>query len=339
MIGPTQGDLAPKITSASGKAVSQYEAGTNTRELPVEPCGDLIHGLSLRPEQNPPWPSSFLSEPCLRRLPHATATGDDTLDVMEAEELQRAAQLASLACDRAREEILPRFRDVDVEFKADGSPVTEADRAAERAIRRILGEAYPDFGLLGEEYGEDDSGGEGKPQWIIDPIDGTISFSRGIPLFGTLIALMEDDDPVVGVIDLPALDERYVGWRGGGCLRDGVPVRTSQADRLDRALIAVGDPICFEWAGRRPVLDRLQATVPLVRGYTDAFGHAMVLCGGLDAMVDCDLNPWDAAATQLLAVEAGGACVTRRGARGKLDLVFGSPALVAQITEFFEDSG
>ncbi|MFP6638905.1 MAG: inositol monophosphatase family protein [Myxococcota bacterium] len=255
---------------------------------------------------------------------------------MEAAELEQAAGHASYACDRARQEILPRFRDVAVEFKADGSPVTEADRAAERTIRQILREAYPDFGLLGEEYGEEEGGEDGKPQWIIDPIDGTISFSRGIPLFGTLIALLEDSEPVVGVIDLPALDERYVSWRGAGCLRDGRPVRTSQADRLDRALISVGDPICFDWAGRRSVLDRLQRTVPLVRGYTDAFGHAMVLCGALDVMVDCDLNPWDAAATQLMAVEAGGACVTRRGARGKLDLIFGSPALVAQIAEFFD---
>lgn len=255
---------------------------------------------------------------------------------MDVADLERAAEIASRACDQARMEILPRFRDVAVEFKSDGTPVTEADRAAERVIRGVLQEAYPDFGLVGEEYGEESSGEPGQPKWIIDPIDGTISFSRGIPLFGTLIALLEDDKPVVGVIDLPALDERYVSWAGGGCSRNGQPVRVSQSDRLDRSLISVGDPICFEWAGRRPVLDRLQSTVPLVRGYTDAFGHAMVLNGALDAMVDCDLNPWDAAATQLMAVEAGGACVTRRGARGRLDLIFGSPALVEQIVEFFD---
>ena len=257
---------------------------------------------------------------------------------MNIEEREKAAQAAIRACDRARAEILPRFRDVAVEFKADGTPVTEADRAAERAIREVLGQAYPDFGVLGEEYGEEEGARDGLPQWIIDPIDGTISFSRGLPLFGTLIALMEQSAPSVGVIDLPALDERYVGWQGGGCTRNGQPVQTSQAERLDRALISVGDPICFEWAGRRPVLNQLLNTVPLVRGYTDAFGHAMVLNGALDAMVDCDLSPWDAAATQLLAVEAGGACVTRKGARGKLDLIFGSPALVEQIAELFDTS-
>ena len=243
--------------------------------------------------------------------------------------------MASHACDLARREILPRFRSVDVEIKADGSPVTEADRAAERSIRQTLLAAYPDFGLLGEEYGETEGGGQG-PRWIVDPIDGTIAFSRGIPLFGTLIALIEDDAPVLGIIDLPALDERYVGWTGAGCRRNGQPVRVSEQTDLGQSLAGTGDRICFEWAGRQAALERMLSAIPLVRSYTDAFGHALALSGALDVMVDCDLNPWDAAATQLLAVEAGGACVTLRGARDKLDLIFGSPALVEQVAEFFE---
>ena len=257
---------------------------------------------------------------------------------MTSRDLEEAARVASHACDLARREILPRFRDVAVEIKADGSPVTEADRAAERTIRQTLLSAYPDFGLLGEEYGESESTGAG-PRWIVDPIDGTIAFSRGIPLFGTLIALVEDEIPVVGVIDLPALDERYVGWLGGGCRRNGQLVQVSQQSDLQKSLAGTGDRICFEWAGRGAALERILAAIPLVRSYTDAFGHALALSGALDVMVDCDLNPWDAAATQLLAVEAGGACVTLRGARDKLDLIFGSPALVEQIAEFFETGG
>ena len=254
---------------------------------------------------------------------------------MDAKWLERAAAVAERACDVARAEILPRFRSVAVEWKADGSPVTEADRAAERAIRGVLREAFPEHGLIGEEYGDAERGAADAPRWIIDPIDGTISFSRGIPLFGTLIALTVAGETCVGVIDLPALGERYVGVRGGGCRRNGVPVRCSQAKELRRAIVSTGDPICFELAGRRAVFDRITREVPLVRGYTDAFGHAHTISGGLDAMVDCDLNPWDAAATQLLIVEAGGACETRTGARGKLDLVFGSPALVEQLISFF----
>ena len=267
--------------------------------------------------------------------PTPAAAGNVKLAAMNERELHEAARVAEKACDLAREEIMPRFRDVAVEWKQDGSPVTEADRAAERAIRETLRAAYPEHGLLGEEYGEAESGPEGAPRWIIDPIDGTISFSRGIPLFGTLLALTLENETVVGVIDLPALGERYVAVRGSGCLRNGRPVHCSTNADLRRSIVSTSDPICFDFAGRRPVLERILKEVPLVRGYTDAFGHAQTLSGGLDAMVDCDLNPWDAAATQLLAVEAGGACETRTGARGKIDLIFGSSALVEQLVEMF----
>lgn len=254
---------------------------------------------------------------------------------MDANALADAAQVAERACDLAQQEIMPRFRSVAVEWKTDGSPVTEADRAAERVIRKTLREAYPEHGLIGEEYGDADAGPDDAPRWIIDPIDGTISFSRGIPLFGTLLALTVGGETVVGVIDLPAIGERYVGVRGGGCRRNGTPVHCSESSDLRRSIVGTGDPICFDFAERRPVLDRILREVPLVRGYTDAFGHAQTIAGGLDAMVDCDLNAWDAAATQLLAVEAGGACETLTGARGKIDLVFGSKALVEQLLEMF----
>jgi histidinol phosphatase-like enzyme (inositol monophosphatase family) len=255
---------------------------------------------------------------------------------MTPDELEAAAAVAQRACDQARMEILPRFRNVGVEWKEDGSPVTEADRAAERTIRSILKEAYPDFGLVGEEYGSEHGSSDDAPSWIIDPIDGTISFSRGIPLFGTLIALMDEGAPVVGVIDLPVLDERFVGWLDGGCRRNGEPIKSSTVNDIKRCLISTGDPICFGFAGHEAVYERMTREIPFLRGYTDCFGHAMVLSGGLDAMVDCDLNPWDAAATQLLAIEAGGACVTRRRSAGKVDLIFGSPALVEQLEGFFE---
>jgi myo-inositol-1(or 4)-monophosphatase len=255
--------------------------------------------------------------------------------------LEEAARVASAACDAARREILPRFRSVAVETKADGSPVTEADRAAERAIRGVLRDAFPDFAILGEEFGEE-FGAEGErgsgPCWVVDPIDGTIAFSRGIPLFSTIIALLDEGEPVLGLIDLPALDERVLGWKDGGCRRNGRPVRVSQESDLSRALVSHGDPMCFDWAGQRPAFERMAREIPMLRGYTDAFGHAQVLAGAVDAMVDVDLNPWDAAATQILAPEAGGSCVARKRAKDKIDLVFGSPALVEQLAAFLSDS-
>ena len=246
-------------------------------------------------------------------------------------DLAAAARAAEAAADLARAEILPRFRAVAVETKSDGSPVTEADRAAERAIRAHLRAAFPDFGVLGEEFGEE--GGDG-PRWIVDPIDGTIAFSRGIPLFTTLIALVDDGEPVFGLIDCPALDERYVGWRGGGCRRNGVPTRVSQETDLRKAIVSHGDPFCFDLFGARAAFERMAREIPMLRGYTDAFGHAQVLGGGVDAMVDLALNLWDAAATQILVKEAGGRCVTLPGPDGKLGLIFGSPALVEQLRDF-----
>jgi histidinol-phosphatase len=252
---------------------------------------------------------------------------------MQSADLARLAALAEAAADAARAEILPRFRRVAVERKSDGSPVTEADRAAERAIRAVLRQGDAGTPILGEEYGAeqapDDAAGSGR-RWLVDPIDGTIGFSRGIPLFSTLIALCAGAEPVLGLIDLPGLGERYVGWRGGGVRCNGAPVRVSQHQELESALVSHGDPICFEHFGRRDAFLRMAREIPMLRGYTDGFGHALVLRGAVDAMVDVSLNPWDAAATQVLVPEAGGRCVTLPGTP-KVGLVFGSPALVARL--------
>jgi len=248
-------------------------------------------------------------------------------------DFEAIAQAAQSAADLARREILPRFRSVAVETKADGSPVTEADRAAERVIRQHLRGAFPDHAIIGEEFGA--HGPPDGPCWLIDPIDGTIGFSRGIPLFTTLLALLEAGEPVFGLIDCPALGERYVGWKGGGCRRNGQPTRVSRETDLRRAIVSHGDPFCFEAFGARRVFERMAAECGLLRGYTDAFGHAMVLGGGVGAMVDLWLNPWDAAATQVLVPEAGGRCKTLHDRDGKIGLVFGSPALVEQLESFF----
>lgn len=250
---------------------------------------------------------------------------------MGSGDLEALAKVAAAAADAARREILPRFRRVAVETKSDGSPVTEADRAAERAIRSVLREANPEIGILGEEYGEEGAA-EGR-RWLVDPIDGTIAFSRGIPLFGTLLALLEDGEPVLGLIDLPALDERTLGFRGGGVRRNGEPVRVSQRAELRDAIVSHGDPFCFDVFGERPAFERMAREIPLLRGYTDAFGHAQVVSGSVDAMVDVFCNPWDLAATRALVPEAGGRCVTldRRDEKKGMGLVFGSPPLVDEL--------
>jgi len=251
---------------------------------------------------------------------------------MRSLDLEAAALAAGRAADLARREILARFRAVSVEQKADGSPVTEADRAAERAIRGHLRAAFPDFAIEGEEYGEE--GSREGPRWVVDPIDGTVGFARGIPLMTTLIALVDGDEPLVGLIDVPALDERYLGWRGGGCRRNGVPTRVSQETDLRRAIVSHGDPFTFDLYGERPAFERMAREIPLLRGYTDAFGHSQVLAGGVGAMIDLCLNPWDMAATRLLVPEAGGRCERLAPRAGKGGLVLGAPALVEQLLGF-----
>ena len=259
---------------------------------------------------------------------------------MPSPDLAELCRIAEAAADVARKETLPRFRRVGFELKRDGSPVTEADRAAERAIRALLREATPDVGILGEEYGEEGGSPDGR-HWLVDPIDGTLSFSRGVPLFGTLIALVEDGEPRVGVIDLPALDERYSGYSGGGAHRNGERLRASERDDLGDAIVAHGDVYCFDSWGDRPAWDALASRVGKLRGYTDCFGHAQVVGGAVDAMVDLCLNPWDAAAVRVLVPEAGGRCAVleRPDLPTPLGLVMGSPALVEQLLPLLADGG
>jgi histidinol-phosphatase len=261
--------------------------------------------------------------------------------VVSTDELAAALAVAHQACDLARNEILPRFRNVAVETKDDGSPVTEADREAERVIRETILASFPDDAILGEEFGAA-GGANARRQWIIDPIDGTVAFARGIPLFTTLIALLVDGEPVLGIIDLPAINDRIGGIRGGGVYRSqaGRPderVNVSAGPALVDSLVCHGDLFCFELAGLRPAYDALSQAIPKLRGYTDAFGHLLVLSGAADAMMDCDLNPWDAAVTRVLAAEAGGLCwVREREGGAKIDLLFGSPATVEAIGKLID---
>ena len=254
-------------------------------------------------------------------------------------DLSKLAAAATRATARARDETLGRFRQLGadgVERKADGTPVTEADRAAERVLREELGRALPEAALFGEEYGGER---DAELLWVIDPIDGTLSYSRGIPLFATLVALLEAGRPVLGVIDLPALGECYVGWRGGGCWRGDERLRVSDCRDLAQALVSHGDPYCFDAAGERAAFEALAQRARVLRGYTDAFGHAQVLCAAVDVMVDLDLSLWDAAAAQVLVPEAGGRCETLAYPGDKVGLVLGAPALVDALVPLLGAAG
>jgi histidinol-phosphatase len=191
----------------------------------------------------------------------------------------------------------------EVRLKADRSPVTEADVAIEDAIRDAIRERYPDDSVLGEEGG---SQGVGRRRWIVDPIDGTKNFADGVQVWSNLIALAVDDEPVVGVVNFPALDERYEASVGGGARLNGTPIHVSRADRVSRSFVV--------FAGMEDWLDgpyaagvqRLVREARRNRGFGDAWGHCLVARGSADVMVELELATWDWAALQVLVREAGG---------------------------------
>jgi histidinol-phosphatase len=197
---------------------------------------------------------------------------------------------------------LPRFRsrDLHVETKSDLSPVTDADRAAERVLRERIALDRPGEGVLGEEEGDDGA----AVRWIIDPIDGTRNFSRGLPVWATLIALERDGDVMCGVVSAPALGRRWWAARGGGAFANDESVRVSGIGELEEASVSCS-------YGRDLAL--LEPLTWHARGLGDFWQHMLVAEGALDAAVDSRLSIWDYAAVEPIVTEAGG----RFGAMGE----------------------
>ena len=195
--------------------------------------------------------------------------------------------------------------DLAVETKPDHSPVTEADRACERRIVEILLSEFPDYGLCGEEQGEQP--GKTARRWIIDPIDGTKSFVRGIPFFATLIGLEQDGEIVLGVVHAPAMGELLFATKGGGAYDErGKRLEVSRIDRLSAAMVSFGGLEIFRRTGRWASFERLVDSTARQRGYGDYLGGTAVIRGWSEAMLELDVKPWDLAPLKILVEEAGG---------------------------------
>ena len=258
---------------------------------------------------------------------------------MDAAKLEHLLALSIRAAQTPAGMLLDYFSDhaLCVERKDDGSPVSIADREAETAIRNVLqgDPVAAGFDVLGEEFGE--KGGMTRYRWLIDPIDGTRSFVNRIPLFGTIVALEDRDaaKALIGVIHLPMLNRTYSAARGLGCVCNGTAVSVSREAELETSLIATGDIAQFISAGCEGLFRQLAGACPYLRGYTDCFGHTLVINGSVGAMIDPALNPWDAVATQVLVEEAGGTVVTRPSrVENKIDALFGAPKLVERLVSF-----
>jgi myo-inositol-1(or 4)-monophosphatase len=212
--------------------------------------------------------------------------------------------IADLACSAGKLTLEYYQSTVDVEQKADGSPVTIADRKAEEYIRRRIEEKYPDHDILGEEFGERTRGKNHR--WIIDPIDGTKSFVRGVPLFATLIALEIDGEVAVGAAYFPALDELVVAATGQGCWWNKRPAMVSQISQMNQAVIACTTTMKFNQYGRQEAWQRLVDKCYFQTGWGDAYGYILVATGRIEVMLDPIMSAWDAAPFIPILKEAGG---------------------------------
>lgn len=230
-------------------------------------------------------------EPDPRPSPAELATWRDAAEV-----LARAAGEVTLRYFGTR---------VPAEAKGDGSPVTRADREAELLLREGIRARFPGHGILGEEFGEEGAGS--AVRWILDPIDGTRSFMRGVPLYGVLIGIEAAGRPVVGVAHFPALGGEMVSAaRGLGCHHDGRPARVSSTATLSGAGLLTTDPERILAAATGSGWRRLAAEADLARSWGDAWGHVLVATGRAEVMVDPVLSPWDAAPLLPILEEAGG---------------------------------
>jgi histidinol-phosphatase len=219
-------------------------------------------------------------------------------------------RLLDAALDAARAAgaiALSYFRaDVRVMQKPDQTPVTQADHEAETAIVDRLRALFPDVGFLGEEFGAQ---GSQARRWIIDPIDGTKNFVRGIPYWATLLALEEDGEITLGVVHSPATGELFWARRGQGARADGVPLHVSTIDRLDAAMVVHSSLNLLRpldggrvWDGVVRLIDRTDRQ----RGFGDYYGYTFVLRGRAEIMLEADVKAWDIAPIKVLVEEAGG---------------------------------
>jgi histidinol-phosphatase len=204
-----------------------------------------------------------------------------------------------------------RARDLTVETKPDLTPVTEADRAVEEMIRDELARDRPGDAVLGEEFG---TTGTGRRRWIVDPIDGTKGYARGIPVWATLIGLEVDGDLVAGVVSAPALGSRWSAARGHGAQRDGEPITVSKVARIADAHLAYDSVDAFESVGLDAEFLALARRCWRVRGFGDFWAHMLVADGSIDIAVEVGgLKVWDLAAVWVVVEEAGGRCTDLRG--------------------------
>ncbi|MFW5815529.1 MAG: inositol monophosphatase family protein [Wenzhouxiangella sp.] len=258
----------------------------------------------------------------------------------ELVDLERALAVARQAAAAADGIAMGHFRTANlaVERKSDASPVTVADRQCEAAIRQILQQAFPDHAVFGEEYGRD---GEGRLLWLIDPIDGTRSFIRGLPFWSVQIALMVDGELVLGVSSAPAFGETAWAVVGGEALVDDRLARVRPVERIEDADVSFGNLRSLAggdgWAGAGQIVARAARC----RGYGDFYSYHRLADGGQDAVIESDVNILDIAALTVICRQAGAVVTDLRGQAIGLEttsILAAAPKLHGQLLPLFHDA-
>lgn len=226
-----------------------------------------------------------------------------------------------------------------ISTKTDNTLVTEVDRETEKFIRNEIEKKFPTHCIIGEEYGVSNENAEFK--WYLDPIDGTISFSHGIPLYGTIIALHQGETPLVGIIDHPGMGLCYYASKDHGtfCNKKKIIIKDT-LDNFEREIIATGDRSQFNKSGTLKKYNKLLAKHELVRTIPDCFGHTLAAKGAVGAMIDFHINAWDVAATKIIIEEAGGKFLLLKKSQLpndniKHNIICGKPKVVDWLNEIF----
>lgn len=224
---------------------------------------------------------------------------------MKDHELREVLDFAVESAQLAGEFTLRYFRAGTAhEMKPDNTPVTAVDRGSEQLLRQRIEAQFPKHGIVGEEFGE--KRGEVPARWILDPIDGTMSFISGVPLYSVLVGFEWAGEVLAGVIHLPALGESVYAARGRGCQWNGRPARVSDVADLAQARLVVTSTKLVYKHGRGPAFERLREACYTDRGWSDAYGYALLATGRADVVLDPVMALWDTAALMPVVTEAGG---------------------------------
>lgn len=195
-------------------------------------------------------------------------------------------------------------RKLDIDIKSDASPVTQADREAEAAIRKLINATFPEHGIFGEEFGKERE--DAEYVWVLDPLDGTRAFVTGRPTFGTLISLTRDGAPILGIIDMPVLGDRWVGAIGRPTTLNGAPVTVRPCPALAKAYLAASIPLMFDTPEKKAKFDAVSAKAGSTTFGGDCYLYGMVATGFIDLVVECSLVEYDYLALAPVIEGAGG---------------------------------